>query len=374
MPGQYTIKIFIFISIPLIVFIFSSNLFSFLDKDERYRNKSIDGLRFFLSIFVVFHHMIYSYNWLHGYGWSKGDYYFNKKLGRFAVALFFILSAHLMTRRNLTKPSDIIKLYINRIFRIIPMAYVSSFLCLITAVIFGKNIDYGSLIEKLFYWFDGGVTEYKPDINSFSPASHVNAGVMWTLSWEWFLYFSLPIIYIARDKINGLLVSQFIALIAIFYISQNQYYVACYILCFSLGMTVSDIFHKIKIDNTISSIIILLCIIAVFMSDDDPVSINNIIMEFIILYHVCIGGDIFGILKLKGAVRLGEVSYSMYVLHGIFLFYINKISIYYNINHPCYLLILLFGIIVMCLTSCATFFFIEKPGIKLGKNIARKYI
>ncbi|MFT8598524.1 acyltransferase family protein, partial [Acetobacter orientalis] len=196
MPNQFIIEIFMVATIILLVFIINSNVFSFLDKQEKNRSENLDGLRFLISISVVFHHMIFSYYYFNNHTWSVGEYHFNGKLGRFGVAMFFMLSAYLMTRKNIVESSDIIKFYINRFFRIVPMFYFSSFLCLLTAIIFGGNIDYHSLLDKLFFWFDGGLTDYKPDINNFANASLVNAGVMWTLPWEWFLYISLPIIYV----------------------------------------------------------------------------------------------------------------------------------------------------------------------------------
>lgn len=315
--------------------------------------------------------MIFSYYYFNNHTWSVGEYHFNGKLGRFGVAMFFMLSAYLMTRKNIVESSDIIKFYINRFFRIVPMFYFSSFLCLLTAIIFGGNIDYHSLLDKLFFWFDGGLTDYKPDINNFANTSLVNAGVMWTLPWEWFLYISLPIIYIVRYKINNLAISQAISFISIYFISRIDYNVACFILCFSLGMTTRDILNKIKINTMINSFIILFCTSLIFLRHSDPLSISNIIIEFILFYCICCGGDAFGLLRLKGAVRLGEISYSIYLLHGISWFYVNKIFTPYHLNGCFYLIILFIALTITCIMSCATFYFIEKTGIKFGKKLPK---
>lgn len=374
MPDQYIIEIFMLIAVSALIIIFNSNFFSFLDKEEKNRSENLDGLRFLLAISVAFHHMIFSYYYFNNHTWSVGKYHFNGKLGRFGVAMFFMLSAYLMTRKNIVNSSEIIRFYINRFFRIVPMFYFSSFVCLLTAVIFGHNIDYHYLIDNLFFWFDCGLTGNKPDINSFSNASLINAGVMWTLPWEWFLYISLPIIYIIRDKINNLATSQAISFISVYFISRIDYNIACFILCFSLGMTTRDVLNKIKINKTMNSLIIVLCIALIFLRHSNPLSINNIIIEFVLFYCVCCGGDAFGILRMKGAVRLGEISYSIYLIHGISWFYINRTVIPYHINNYIYLIILFLTLTITCIISCATFILIEKPGIKLGKKIAKTYI
>lgn len=49
-----------FVLMTAIIVLFSTQQFNFLDKDVKYRNEQIDGLRFFLSIFVVFHHYVLS--------------------------------------------------------------------------------------------------------------------------------------------------------------------------------------------------------------------------------------------------------------------------------------------------------------------------
>ncbi|MDE7549004.1 acyltransferase [Acetobacter fabarum] len=374
MPNQTIIEIFMFITVSIIIFIFSSKFFSFLDKEEKNRSENLDGLRFFLAIAVAFHHMIFSYYYFNIHIWSVEKYHFNGKLGRFGVAMFFMLSAYLMTKRNIVTVPEIIKFYINRFFRIVPMFYFSSFLCLLTAVIFGHNIDYHSLLDNLFFWFDGGLTSYKPDINSFPNANLINAGVMWTLPWEWFLYISLPIIYIIRDKINNFAVSQTISFVSVYFISRIDYNIACFILCFSLGMTARDILNKIRINNIMNSLIIILCLSLIFLRHSDPLSINDIIIEFILFYCVCCGGDAFGILRMKGAVRLGEISYSIYLVHGISWFYINKIVTPYNLDNYIYLIVLFFTLVISCMISCATFIFIEKPGINFGEKIAQNYV
>lgn len=246
------------------VFIFSLKFFSFLDKSEKGRISNLDGLRFFLSIAVVFHHMVYSYHWHHGAGWNSTSYDTNEKFGRFGVCLFFMLSSYLMTAKNMSEPYDFLKFYINRFFRIAPLLWFSSSICLVSAVILGRHLDTQHLVDHLVSWFNVGITADKPDINSFRHATLINAGVTWTLPWEWFLYFSLPIVLIARQFVHPFIVTQLIIFTSIFLFSRIDYQISCYILCFACGMLARDIKGAFKINKYVNSVSILVCILLLF--------------------------------------------------------------------------------------------------------------
>lgn len=359
----------------IIVSIFSTKYFAFLDKAEQGRELAIDGLRAFLALAVIYHHMIYSYNLFHGKGWTI-DYPVNEKLGKVAVSFFFMISAYILTQKSIKTTSDFIKFYINRFFRIAPMFWFSTSICLGTAIVFGSHIDYHSLLGKLYIWYDAGLffIAHKPDINNFNNTYLVNAGVMWTLPWEWLLYFSLPGLILIRHKVNAFVISQFLNFMFIYCISFWSYTCAVFFLCFSLGMTARDITPFIKLPKMANNIIILLCLCLIFLRKSGSFEISTVVTEFILLVCICQRGDFFGILRSKGAVRLGEVSYSIYLMHGIVLFYMNKTMLHWHCSKTEYGLVLLLCIILACLISCVTFIFIERKGMMLGRHIYKKCV
>lgn len=323
---------------------------------------------------VVFHHLVFSYNWSHGRGWTSEGYPVSSDLGRFAVSLFFMLSGYFLVRKNITDLDNICRFYVNRFFRIAPMAWVSSFLCLSTAVIYGNNIDYTNIIYNLLMWFDFGLTINKPDINSFSGALLINGGVMWTLPWEWMFYFSLPILWFFREKTSSIMASQVLLFVSVYLISRVDYQEACFLACFCFGMISRDLGNIVEIPEKFKSIVFVFCISLVFLVGRDPLSIYSLVFEFIAFFCVCNGADVFGILRCRGVMRLGEVSYSVFLLHGIFLFYISKMlsknHFSVNVNMAFYF----GGLVLVCLVSSLTFHFIEKKGIDLGKSCCRKFI
>jgi len=87
------------------------------------------------------------------------------------------------------------------------------------------------------------------------------------------------------------------------------------------------------------------------------------------------GNSIFGILSLRASVLLGEISYSIYLLHGVVLYFIftywspTEIS---NLTLSEYALFLPIVSLVVVAVSTITFLIIERPAIKAGKNFTFK--
>ena len=83
----------VFTCLALAIVIFSLPLFKFIDEDtEPTRSNSIDGMRYVLASFVIFHHMDCAYTFIKKGNWAPTSdllLYF----GRYGVALFFMITA-----------------------------------------------------------------------------------------------------------------------------------------------------------------------------------------------------------------------------------------------------------------------------------------
>jgi peptidoglycan/LPS O-acetylase OafA/YrhL len=84
---------------------------------------------------------------------------------------------------------------------------------------------------------------------------------------------------------------------------------------------------------------------------------------------VAYGNSLFGLLKLKSSILLGEISYSIYLLHGIVLYVLFTFLGFVQINHFT-IIEYSFGLAavgaIVIGFSTITFITIEKPCIKLG--------
>ena len=99
----------------------------------------------------------------------------------------------------------------------------------------------------------------------------------------------------------------------------------------------------------------------------DSIHIVFISISFI---FIALGNNIFGILIKKPCLILGHISFSIYLLHGLFLYFIftqfnlinlNEIS---KLNYYLFMPALSISLILLCtITYCN----IEKPFLALGK-------
>ncbi|WP_156477994.1 acyltransferase, partial [Acetobacter malorum] len=170
---------------------------------ENGRLSNLDGLRYVLASFVAFHHNTYFYN-LANYGkWEiKPEYKFEMFIGQFSVSLFFIISGYLFG--DLKPETDWIKFYTKRFLRIVPTYYISVLICFFVAI--AVSIKQKTFLKNFnfIYWLDGGVINYHPSIFGYNDSVILNAGVTWTLTWEWGFYFLVPMYFILIKKENRL--------------------------------------------------------------------------------------------------------------------------------------------------------------------------
>jgi peptidoglycan/LPS O-acetylase OafA/YrhL len=87
---------------------------------------------------------------------------------------------------------------------------------------------------------------------------------------------------------------------------------------------------------------------------------------------VALGNDFFGLFSKPASVLLGEISYSIYLLHGVVLYAVYSswnlidLSGMSAINHFFWLPLVGSAVILM---ACLTFLLLEKPAINLGKKL-----
>ena len=107
---------------------------------------------------------------------------------------------------------------------------------------------------------------------------------------------------------------------------------------------------------------------------------NLICKLFLILAFtlIALGNDLFGLLKNNALKLMGEISYSTYLLHGIFLFVIIRFG--YGIEATKNLSAINFCMMMFAITpvliglSFVTYIFIEKPFIKRSKRIKKRIV
>ncbi|VFS43913.1 acyltransferase [Enterobacter cancerogenus] len=191
-------SLFLFIAcLAIALALFSLPIFRFIDEDTTTsRSNSLDGMRFFLASFVVFHHLDCAYTYITTGKWTPTSEWL-VYMGKYGVALFFMTTAFLFWGKVRDSQSvDWVELYKKRFFRIVPLALFCSMIALIMLFSFteSKPLSF-EIISNSLAWFDGGLWNSKPAVTAFDKSWMALAGVTWTLRWEWIFYFTLPLLF-----------------------------------------------------------------------------------------------------------------------------------------------------------------------------------
>ena len=100
------------------------------------RYESIDGLRGFLGINVFIQHSNLWYHFVYNQKWSN-DSNFYAQLGSTSVAFFFMISSFLFVSKLLNSKEnkfDWKAFFVSRIFRLVPMYYISVIIIVLLAL------------------------------------------------------------------------------------------------------------------------------------------------------------------------------------------------------------------------------------------------
>ena len=214
-------------------------------------------------------------------------------------------------------------------------------------------------------------------INEFEYSKHVIAGVDWTLKYEWLFYFCLPVISLVIFRGNFPAVIVVMAACIFLFIKPYSfsYFTTKYFILFAIGGISSWIAIQLANKKPLlrtrfySSISVFLIAASIFYPNTFDVAHIAIISSLFIL--VAGGCDIFGLLRSKSATLLGEISYSIYLLHGLILYlgltYVPVVNIE-SLGLINYSLLMPVIAIIVVIFSCATYLLIEKPFVEIGKK------
>lgn len=342
---------------------------------EPNRDLSIDGLRYLLAAFVVFHHNDISKAYFETGKWALHDPILGY-MGQFGVAVFFMITGYLFG--DIKKETNWFAFLIRRFFRVVPLTYVSAIICIFIATCIGIQNGNNAEFSGLIYWFDGGLSGLKPPIYGFNDAQFICAAVMWTLYWEWIFYFSLPLISFAFNKkyTLGFCIAAISIIAHISDFLKTPIPNTSLLLYFGVGILVKNLkpisCSPSKLKSTLALFMLIYCL---FISDiHSAYNLTSVILIGVFFFLVAKGGNLFSVLSTRGFVVLGDASYSIYLLHGIAWFIMNKVAFRYGLqNHEAtYYIIQTVIWYAICFISLLSYKYFEKPFISYGKEVASK--
>jgi peptidoglycan/LPS O-acetylase OafA/YrhL len=343
----------------------------------------IDGLRGYLALSVFAHHFI---KWIQvtrlGEDWALVtiSVRFFHQLGAAGVALFFMTTGLVFYPRVLAgfRACSWPAIYTSRIFRIVPLIVFS--VAVITFIIYlrtGNGLDDKYPIAAA-QWI---ITWGEPPLLGYENSYRLNAGVLWSLWFEWLFYILvLPalalIMDVTRVYFSSYVLPIGLLLISVVFRTFTPTSIFLYLPLFATGMCAYEVRRNEKIVQLLRTP--AATTIAVAALGFGMVVVSNpyyIALPLFGFFFVCVacGNSIWGLLRTRGALVLGESSYSIYLLHGILLslFFIDAARITRAVSTQQLPLLLPFLALVLIGFAALTFLFIERPAIRLGARIVR---
>lgn len=286
------------------------------------RYEAIDGLRGYLALGVFFTHAVLTYFWYQTGKWGGQPAGIYGETGRTAVALFFCITGFLFWGKILRNPHkmDWLRLFRSRVLRLTPLYLFSVAVVFFIVAVktgFSLNVSPKLLITQVLTWLTFSIIE-PMNINGLKSTERINAGVLWTLAYEWKFYLSLPLLAIFARGWAFILLAAAFALVYSFVPAEKI------IINFLIGMLAAHLVHRNGsrqwFSTAVPAIVAIACLVSLVM----PLGELRFWLEPVLLFTVFLviaqGNSLFGLLTLPAAKYLGTVSYSLYLLHGIGLY------------------------------------------------------
>lgn len=319
------------------------------------RINSLTSLRFFAAFAVVVGH---AGDYLQFSGYKLPYIALNKS---HAVSFFFVLSGFILSYvyKNFNNLYDCWRFFSARIARILPVHLVTLFICLVA---FWPDINAANIenVGQTFAFNTMLLHSWIPNVNYYFSFNYVS----WSISTELGFYLSFPLLVILQNKYGpSFIILPLIPLIAILLYCVNNntpisgmgvdmsglIYISplSRLLEFSTGILACSLFEKMQrkdskiFNSSIPGVIGLsVCFISphlvnfigVFFQRINlmPISLYlyqngmGIFFAFTIVMLALGNGALDKILCCKVLIWLGEISFSLYMVHQLIVRYINR--------------------------------------------------
>lgn len=339
------------------------------------RYLSLDGIRGYLALLVFITHSHLTWRRYIDGSWGGSDFSITN-YGRIGVFFFFVITGFLFTKKLLSSERvNWMSFFRSRLFRIYPL-YIFA-LIIVTVVVFSSKSVGLVPVNELIFSYVKWILFYGGDINGFENTRLIIAGVTWTLRYEWFFYFILPACFWVLGYLRyiGFVFISVLSFYGFFFpIEIIPGISSKYLILFYIGFINACIVHylpmsKFDFESKSISFISLLLIFNLFYFSHSDIAI---IITGLLFFIICNGNSIFGFLKNDVSRFLGEISYSIYLLHGIVLyilfFYFDIYDISnFNLFYYDILVTSCSGLLVVFVCSF-TYMFIERNSMRLLKK------
>ena len=342
----------------------------------------IDGLRGYLAFFVFLHHSCIWYFFLHTGKWVVPPSALYTHFGQSSVALFFMITGFLFFSKLIagrTRKIDWLHLYVSRLLRLVPLYLFTMLLLFVVVAVIshGALVDSpAALIKSAAKWIAFTIPG-ETDLNGVANTSRIVAGVTWSLPYEWYFYFSLPLLALLVGVPSpiaaiGVCIVGAVALkMWPINVSLFEPFLGGILAAFAVRFEAIRTFAR----KPVASVLVVACVAATVFGLETAYSVKALVLLSIAFALIASGASLFGALTWSVSRFLGEQAYSLYLLHGIVLFTAFKFVagleparayspfVYWSI---------IAGLTPILITfSCLTFRFIERPCMNQSKPVSK---
>ncbi|MBC7751429.1 MAG: acyltransferase [Candidatus Saccharibacteria bacterium] len=348
--------------------------------NEQDRFASIDGLRGYLAFFVFLHHSSLWYFFLHTGKWELPTSNLYRHFGQSSVALFFMITGFLFFSKLInsrTRKIDWLQLFVSRFMRLVPL-YLAAMIMLFIIIAIASQGTLSeppiALIKNCIKWLIFTVPG-APEINRIGQTWQIVAGVTWSLPYEWFFYFSLPLLAIVmgRSVPVGAITIALVGLISMLLWPKDLDMFWSF-----AGGVVAAYFVRIEklrqfSSTPMASLLVVGILTLVVLCFERAYMAAPLILLTLAFILIASSTNLFGILTWKPSLFLGEQAYSLYLLHGVVLYvtmnYVIGLDTARTISPIIYwsIVVALTPILIfLCYLTCR---YIEIPGMNRTKYI-----
>lgn len=348
-------------------------------KSTAVRVNAIDGVRGFLALGVAIHHSVIYYQFVRSGIWQVPPSRFYTLIGQVSVACFFMITGYLFWAKIVRSKGrlDFAELMKGRFFRLAPVYCLA--VSLAVAIIFWKSsgvlkIPLSQYLLQIIQNMAIGIFPFTGMNNEPSSAT-ILAGVTWTLQYEWQFYFALPALAIfarqAHTHLPFAIVTLLTALVLVLMSGSSTLVFYVFFACGMVSASLEVSGYLLKLPKFVLSVLCTGCLIAIMLLYGSAYRPEVALLLGLAFYFLISGADLFGFLIAKPCIRLGEISYAVYMMQGLVLYALFAIQPFrdFAMASDLNFWIAILGVLVsLVLLALAVHLFVERPGVELGRG------
>ena len=346
------------------------------------RFATLDGLRGFLAFGVFIHHGAVWYFYVRTGKWEYPASTLYANLGEDSVALFFMITGFLFWTKLLdgrVKPLDWSRLYVSRGLRLTPMyLFVLALGGLFLAITmhFQLREPVSRLAVEAMRWTSFTILG-TPPVNGMADSFVVLAGVTWTLPYEWLFYCALPLwglLVGVPTSWRWLVGAALVTGVMIHYVKPETIYLAAFGGGIMTAYLVRSRAFCARACSSYATVFAVAALGIAFFVYPNLRSSPALVLLTVAFAIITAGNTLGGLLTLPAARLTGEITYSVYLLHGLVLYAVFEFLLgparaasFTPLEHW---LVIFAYVPVTVLACCLTFRWIEAPAMRRTTKVS----